>query len=120
MDLEQKLAQEKFNGQINWTPEMRWSGIPIQVAETEKEYFYKQGGRIYVQSKNGPIQKRIPYCYKCHTEIKVIATRVQNHQPGTVCGKGTVDVEYRFYCETCNDNPPLNIIGQAMKIKIVT
>jgi len=93
-------------GKLKWEPNKQWRGIFIQVAETEQHFFYKYEGKIFVQSKTGPINERIPYCYACGTEAKVVERTVPIWDGPFPCsGSGRVESYFAFYCSTCDPQP---------------
>jgi hypothetical protein len=109
MSLLEKLSKKEFdNKEIDWV-KGRWAGIEVEIAQTDKNYFYKQGNEVFVQHKQGSGKDLIPYCYNCESEAKIMKVTVPIWDGNFLCsGSGEIKTKYSFYCESCNKNPPTN------------
>ncbi len=111
ISLEEELAKTEFEGKIKWETNKQWAGILIELAETERNYFYKQGKDIFVQPREGTPQERIPYCYACGTKAKAIEQAFPDYDGiHPFSGSGETRTESRFYCPTCHGEPPSNAV----------
>ena len=119
-DLLEKLKDEKFGGEtIDWEVGSWGQGraIKVHVAQDQDNFYYKQGKKVFVQSKNGPPKDRVPVCYGCETPAKVLhatAPVYETKMGPMFSGSGRVESVYSLYCTTCE---PENI-GAATLLEI--
>ena len=119
-NLEKKLVDEKFNGKpINWQ-EGHSGGIPVETAWDDKNYYYKQGNQIFVQTKEGSNEEVIHSCYKCGEKAKVLETwsgPIHGRQPGVVLSEG--GTSSRLYCIKCEGPVKEDSYRKLLEINIV-
>ena len=112
VDLEHRLAKERFDGKIPKWQEGNCSGIPVMAAEDNDNFYYMRlsdtydmrRNHIFVQRKNGTPSERVPYCFGCEIPAKVSTAiaPVWDGPTGGCSGYGRTEVLSNLHCERCN------------------
>ena len=99
---------------LNWQ-EGNWSGINIDLAQNESNYYYRQNSDIFIQRKNGKVKSDfIPYHLKCGSPAKVLSVRSPDYgsiHPGQGMEGRTM---HRFYCKKCEGKPRSGRISEIV------
>ena len=112
VDLEHRLAKERFGGNIPTWQEGNLNGIPVMATEDENNFYYMRSsdtwgmrkGHIFVQRKNGAPSERVPYCFGCEVPARVSTAIVPvwDGIPGGCAGYGRTEAIYNLHCEGCD------------------
>lgn len=114
-ELEKKLAEEKFQGELPEWRDASWGDVNVRVVEDDENWYYAHHGVIYVQAKQGD---NTPHCFEDGAEIEHQSVSVNirlKNDPFPLASHG-VETKHVPYCPTCESKPA----GHADKTQTLT